>query len=116
MAKSVVDMLKTVVLPGGTATHAQIKTYPAAGKSGTAHKVGVGGYVDDKYVALFAGFAPADKPRLVAVVVINEPPDGHYYGGEAAAPVFSSVVGSALKILRVPPVNKDQFLAQVERQ
>lgn len=116
IAKQITAMLKTVVQPGGTAKRAQIGTYPVAGKSGTAHKVGEFGYADDKYIALFAGFAPADNPKVVAVVVINEPPDGNYFGGEAAAPVFASVVGSALQVLRVPPVNRDQFLVQVAHQ
>ncbi len=113
VAHQVTEMLKTVVLPGGTATRAQVETYPVAGKSGTAHKVDESGYADNKYVALFAGFAPADNPKIVTVVVINEPPDGHYFGGEAAAPVFSAIVGNALQMLGVPPVNRDQFLVQV---
>lgn len=98
------QMLKKVVLPGGTASRARIEDYAVAGKTGTAHKVGASGYADDKYIAVFAGFAPADDPEIVAVVVINEPPaDGGYSGGKAAAPIFARVVERALKILRVPP-------------
>lgn len=102
-SQQVLDMLKTVTQAGGTATRAQIKAYPVAGKTGTAHKVGDGGYADDKYVALFAGLAPADNPEIVMVVIIHEPPQEHYYGGEAAAPIFARVAESTLRLLQVPP-------------
>lgn len=102
-AKQVMAMLKTVTQPGGTATRAQIKAYPVAGKTGTAHKVGEGGYADDKYVALFAGLTPADNPEIVMVVIIHEPPEEHYYGGEAAAPIFAKVAEGSLRLLQVPP-------------
>ena len=102
-AQQVMDMLKTVTQPGGTATRAQIKAYPVAGKTGTAHKVGEGGYVDDKYVALFAGVTPADNPEIVMVVIIHEPPAHHYYGGEAAAPIFARVAEGSLRLLQVAP-------------
>jgi len=101
------SMLKKVVEPGGTATGARIDSFPVAGKTGTAHQVRGSGYADDKYTALFAGFAPADKPEIVAVVIVNEPPsDGDYSGGRAAAPVFASAMEEALRILRVPPEQK----------
>lgn len=104
IAAQMTQMLKKVVLPGGTASRAKIEDYAVAGKTGTAHKVGSSGYSDDRYLAVFAGFAPADNPEIVAVVVINEPPaDGPYSGGKAAAPVFARVVERALKVLRVPP-------------
>ncbi|WP_028877086.1 peptidoglycan D,D-transpeptidase FtsI family protein [Teredinibacter turnerae] len=103
IAQEVLNMMKTVPQPGGTATRAQIDAYPVAGKTGTAHKVSSDGYADDRHTALFAGVAPADNPRLVAIVVINEPSDGHYFGGEAAAPVFAKIVEESLKVLRVTP-------------
>src|SRR5690606_37535398 len=86
VSKEITQMLKTVTQPGGTATRGQIYEFPVAGKSGTAHKTDAGGYADDRYMAIFAGFAPADNPGIVTVVVIDEPADNHYYGGEAAAP------------------------------
>ncbi|WP_188149904.1 peptidoglycan D,D-transpeptidase FtsI family protein [Teredinibacter waterburyi] len=113
IAKTITDMLKTVPQKGGTATRAQVEAYPVAGKTGTAHKVGSEGYVQDKHTALFAGFAPANNPRLVAVVIINEPSDGHYYGGEAAAPVFAQIIDGALKVLRVPPKRNVALAANV---
>ncbi len=102
-ADQILDMLKTVPEKGGTATRAQITAYPTAGKTGTAHKVGNQGYADDKYLAFFAGIAPASNPKIVTVVLINEPPAEHYYGGEAAAPVFAAITESALRLMNVPP-------------
>lgn len=114
ITKQLTEMLKEVVLPGGTAALAQIAAYPVAGKSGTAHKVENGRYADNKYTAFFAGFAPADNPKIVAVVVIDEPSNGKYFGGESAAPVFSSVVKGALQLLKVPPVNSEHYHVDVK--
>ena len=74
-----------------------------AGKTGTAWKATAGGYATDRYLAVFGGIAPASNPRLAAVVIIDEPGAGKYYGGDVAAPVFSGVVGGALRLLAVPP-------------
>ena len=95
------DMLEMVVLPGGTAPLAQVAGYRVAGKTGTAHKLEDGRYVN-RYVASFVGFAPASNPRLVVAVMIDEPGGTEYYGGEVAAPVFSKVTGAALHALGVP--------------
>ncbi|MFT6388095.1 MAG: cell division protein FtsI (penicillin-binding protein 3) [Cellvibrionaceae bacterium] len=102
-ANQVATMLQGVVKKGGTGTRASIPAYQAAGKTGTIHKVGNGGYADDRYLSLFAGFAPAEDPRLIAVVVINEPKSGQYFGGEVAAPVFSTLVERSLRLLQVRP-------------
>lgn len=112
VAKDVVAMLKTVTRSGGTGTTAAIEGYPVAGKTGTAHKISAGGgYADDKYVALFAGFAPVEKPRLVTVVIVDEPPAyGEYSGGKSAAPIFASVMEKSLKALNVAPVRLDNYL------
>jgi cell division protein FtsI (penicillin-binding protein 3) len=77
--------------------------YRVAGKTGTAHKEENGGYAKNKYVASFVGLAPASNPRLVIAVMIDEPSAGEYYGGAVAAPVFSAVMGGALRMLGVPP-------------
>ena len=95
------DMLEMVVLPGGTAPLAQVAGYRVAGKTGTAHKLEDGRYVNH-YVASFVGFAPASNPRLVVAVMIDDPSGTQYYGGEVAAPVFSKVIGAALHALSVP--------------
>ena len=101
-ARAVRRMLEMVVLPGGTAPKAQVAGYRVAGKTGTAHKLEGRVYVD-KYVSSFVGFAPASNPRLVIAVMIDEPTGGQYYGGAVAAPVFSSIMGAALRLLGVPP-------------
>jgi cell division protein FtsI (penicillin-binding protein 3) len=67
------------------------------------HKAEKGGYSDDRYRAIFAGMAPAKDPRLVAVVMIDEPDERRYHGGESAAPLFSQVMGNALRLLDVAP-------------
>jgi len=102
-SRAVVRMMEAVVQAGGTATKAAIPGYRVAGKTGTARKFTAGGYHEDRYISAFAGVAPASDPRLAAVVVIDEPSTGDYYGGEVAAPVFARVVGDSLRILGVPP-------------
>ncbi|KAB7623868.1 penicillin-binding protein 2 [Alkalilimnicola sp. S0819] len=103
LARAVRQMMEGVVANGGTGRRAAVPGYRIAGKTGTSKKSVAGGYADDRYVALFAGMAPASKPRLVCVVVIDEPRDGKFYGGLVAAPVFSKVMGGALRLLNVPP-------------
>jgi cell division protein FtsI (penicillin-binding protein 3) len=101
-ALAVRHMLELAVLPGGTAPKAQIPGYRVAGKTGTAHKLEGRGYTN-KYVSSFVGFAPASAPRLIVAVMIDEPTAGVHYGGDVAAPVFSTVMGSVLRTLGVPP-------------
>jgi cell division protein FtsI (penicillin-binding protein 3) len=103
IARSIRHMLELAVGDEGTGTLARVPGYRIAGKTGTARKSGVGGYQEDKYIALFAGMAPASHPRLAMVVMINEPSNGEYYGGHVAAPVFSNVMFHALRLLNVPP-------------
>lgn len=94
-------MMEMVVLPGGTAPLAQVAGYRVAGKTGTAHKLEDGHYVN-RYVASFVGFAPVSDPRLVVAVMINDPAGTDYYGGEVAAPAFSKIMSAALHALNVP--------------
>lgn len=100
-ARNLADMLELVVQPGGTAPLAQVAGYRVAGKTGTAHKLENGRYVN-RYVSSFVGFAPASSPRLVVAVMIDEPGGTEYYGGQVAAPVFSKVTAAALHALNVP--------------
>jgi cell division protein FtsI (penicillin-binding protein 3) len=75
-----------------------------AGKTGTAHKLNANGtYAEDRYVASFVGLAPASDPRLIVAVMIDEPSNGQYYGGQVAAPVFSQIMAGALRMLSVQP-------------
>ncbi len=101
-ARAVRHMLEMVVLPGGTAPKAQVPGYRVAGKTGTAHKLD-GRVYANKYISSFVGFAPASNPRLVIAVMLDEPGAGQYYGGAIAAPVFSSVMGAALRMLGIAP-------------
>ncbi len=103
--RSVRQMLERVVEKGGTGTRAAVPGYRIAGKTGTVKKSGAGGYIEDSYLALFAGMAPASDPRLAMVVVIDEPRSEKYYGGAVAAPVFSRVMAGALRMMDIPPDN-----------
>ena len=107
VARKVRAMLETVVSPSGTGRRAAVPGYRVAGKTGTAHKPVAGGYSEDRYRALFAGIAPASRPRLVTVVMIDEPTRNGYFGGLVAAPVFSRVMDGALRLLDVAPDGLD---------
>ena len=98
-----VNMMETVVSPIGTARRAGITGYRVAGKTGTVKKSIAGGYSDDRYVAVFAGLAPASRPRLVTVVMVNEPQGEEYYGGLVAAPAFARIMAGALRLMNVTP-------------
>jgi len=102
-ARAVRQMLHLVTGPGGTAPKAQTMGYSVGGKTGTAHKVEGRGYADKKYRGVFAGLAPVDAPRIVVAVMIDEPSNGKYFGGEVAAPVFSQTVQQTLKVLGLAP-------------
>jgi cell division protein FtsI (penicillin-binding protein 3) len=102
IAGQVLQVLHAVTGEHGTARKARIPGYTVGGKTGTVHKVGPEGYIEDQYVALFAGVVPVDDPRLVTVVVINNPQGDIYGGGAAAAPVFSAVTRGALRLLDIP--------------
>ncbi len=110
VAMDVLDMLGTVV-QAGSGRRAKVQAYKVGGKTGTARKVGSGGYSNDRHIGVFAGIAPIDNPRLATVIVIDEPTDRGYYGGLTAAPVFSKVNASALRMLGVPPEQRDVLTA-----
>ena len=101
-ARKMRDMLMTVTQPGGTAPRAQVLGFNVGGKTGTAHKQEGRGYAASKYISSFVGFAPATRPRLIVAVMIDEP-QGQYYGGTVAGPVFSNVMAGSLRILGVEP-------------
>lgn len=111
-ARSMRQMLEAVVQPDGTGRAAAVNGYRVAGKTGTARKAVAGGYASDRHIAVFAGMAPVENPRLVTVVVINEPRKQKYYGGAIAAPVFSRVMAGGLRLLNVAP---DAKPAELER-
>lgn len=107
-------MLELAASPVGTGATADIVNYRVAGKTGTAHIADSKGYHRHRYVASFAGFAPASDPRLVMVVVIRDPQKHGYYGAECAAPVFQKVMTGALRILNIPPDNPVTTVARAE--
>jgi len=102
-AREVLHMLYLAAGPGGTAPKAQTMGYSVGGKSGTAHKQEGKGYAAKKYRGFFVGVAPIDKPRIVVAVMIDEPSNGKYFGGDVAAPVFSETVQQTLRMLGVQP-------------
>ena len=104
-ARAVRKMLAMVTQPGGTALKAQVPGYSVAGKTGTSRKwlKHEKRYASDRHRGWFVGLAPADKPRIVVAVMIDEPKAGKYFGGDVAAPVFSQVVQQTLRAMGVPP-------------
>lgn len=103
IAAAVTRMLETVTSKQGTGSRARVANYRIAGKTGTSHKANATGYAESSYVSSFAGFGPVSNPRLVCVVVINDPTGEEYYGGLVAAPLFSEVMTGAMRILNIPP-------------
>ena len=111
VANVLATMLETVTGNAGTGKKARVPNYRIAGKTGTSHKASASGYADSRYVSSFAGFGPASNPKLVCVVVINDPTGEVYYGGLVAAPLFSSVMTGAMRLLNIPPDNYPAMLA-----
>lgn len=103
IARQVVRMMENVTGDHGTARRASVPGYRVAGKTGTVHKVGANGYEDHEYLALFAGVAPVDDPRIALVVVIDDPKGDAYYGGLVAAPVFSRIMAGLLRVKNISP-------------
>ncbi|HVO00492.1 MAG TPA: penicillin-binding transpeptidase domain-containing protein, partial [Steroidobacteraceae bacterium] len=104
VCKDLLGLLESVItMPGGTGALAAIPGYRVSGKTGTAWKAEGGGYSQNRYMSIFGGVAPLSNPRLAAVIVIDEPSAGKYYGGDVAAPVFSAVLGGALRLIGVQP-------------
>ncbi len=97
------QMLQLVTQPGGTAQKAQTIGYSVGGKTGTTHKQEGKGYSAKKYRGFFVGLAPIENPRIVVGVMIDEPSNGRYYGGDVAAPVFAETVQQTLRMMGVPP-------------
>ena len=104
-AREVIAMMERVTQQGGTATNADIDDYRVAGKTGTARVLENGRYNDERHVAWFAGLAPVSDPRIVMVVLVNEPNTDRASGGKVAAPVFGRVAAHSLRLLGVRPDN-----------
>ena len=115
-ARTVRKMMESVISKEGTAYEARVDGYRVAGKTGTVKKAGAHGYTANSYFAVFAGLAPASNPRLIVVVMIDEPSGGQYYGGLVSAPVFSKVMSGALRILGVTPDQEDTMPTLLARK
>ena len=102
-AREVRKMLQAAAGPGGTGPKAQTLGYSVGGKSGTAHKQEGKGYAQHKYRSWFVGLAPIDHPRVIIGVMVDEPSNGKYFGGDVAAPVFSQVAQQTLRMMNVAP-------------
>jgi cell division protein FtsI (penicillin-binding protein 3) len=107
-------MMEMAVGRDGTAPLAQVPGYRVAGKTGTAYKAENGGYNEKKYVSSFVGFGPVSDPRFIVAVMLDEPATKHY-GGDVGAPVFSSVMGAALRMMSVPPDAPQTLNVKAER-
>jgi cell division protein FtsI (penicillin-binding protein 3) len=101
VAKELTQMLEQVVTKEGTGEKAAVPGYTVAGKTGTTQKVVNGTYSKTDYIASFVGFAPAQDPRVVTLVIVDDPARGSHYGGGAAAPIFSQLMSQALHVLGV---------------
>jgi cell division protein FtsI (penicillin-binding protein 3) len=102
-AAQIRTMLEGVLAPGGTASEVSVPGYTLAGKTGTAQVAENGTYSETKFVASFVGFAPAQDPKLLVAIVVNQPSQGSYYGGTVAAPAFGEIAKFALPYLGIPP-------------
>jgi cell division protein FtsI/penicillin-binding protein 2 len=102
-AAQIRTMLEGVLAPGGTASEVSVPGYTLAGKTGTAQVAENGTYSETKFVASFVGFAPAQDPKLLVAIVVNQPTRGSYYGGTVAAPAFGEIAKFALPYLGIPP-------------
>jgi len=103
VCRTLLHLLESVVTEDGTGVQAQIPGYHVAGKTGTAYIAIPGGYSTNRYFSIFGGVVPVSNPRLAAVIVIVDPSAGQHMGGDVAAPVFSAILGGALRLLAVPP-------------
>ncbi len=113
IARQVAAMLETVTGPEGTGKNARVANYRVSGKTGTSRKASASGYAS-RYIASFAGFAPSSDPRVVGIVIINDPSAGQYYGGLVAGPLFSEVMTGAMRLLNIPPDNFEGMVAHTQ--
>lgn len=103
VAHEILVMLESVIEKGGTATRARVAGYRVSGKTGTVRMVGPNGYEANHHTAIFVGVAPVSDPQLVVSVIVKDPEKGGFYGGLVSAPIFSKVMGGALRILDIAP-------------
>jgi cell division protein FtsI (penicillin-binding protein 3) len=103
VARQVRRLLEDVTVGDGTGVQASVPGYRVSGKTGTVEKAIAGGYASDRHQSVFIGMVPAEQPRLVGLIMIDEPGRELYYGGQVAGPVFSRVMQSAVRQLQLAP-------------
>ncbi|WP_261979191.1 penicillin-binding transpeptidase domain-containing protein [Buchnera aphidicola] len=103
LVKIVLKMLESVTKPGGVGIKAAIRGYKVAAKTGTSKKVNINGKYVNRYISYTVGVAPISHPKFSLIVMINDPKAGKYYGGTISAPVFSSIMNFALRIINIKP-------------
>ena len=114
-AQTIKAIMKTVITTGGTGTNAALENYTVCGKTGTTRKLDENGtYSNNKHIASFVGFTPAEKPQLAILVVIDEP-QGQYYGGTVSAPVFRKIARETLNYLNITPESTTKSFATFRR-
>ena len=104
-----VDTMLEAVVTRGSGKRAKVPSYRVAGKTGTSHRSEKGGYAEDRYVSVFAGFAPATNPRIATVVVVHDPKGGDYFGSQVAAPVFADIMSHALRLQNAEPDDVEEL-------
>jgi cell division protein FtsI (penicillin-binding protein 3) len=109
IARIMRDLLLIQPNDGGSGQAGRVRGYNISGKSGTARKVGETGYMEDSHIGTFVGMAPLEHPRLVCLVVIDNPTKGDYYGGAVAAPVFGEIMAGALRLMDIPLDNEKAY-------
>ncbi len=102
-ARTMRGLLEGVVNKGGSGVLAMVSGYRVAGKTGTVRKNANGSYIEGHHQAVFIGMLPAEHPRLVSLVMIDDPSGDDYYGGAVSAPVFARVMAGAARLLQIPP-------------
>ena len=107
---AVLRMMQGVTGPEGTARRVRLPGYTVAAKTGTVRKMVDGVYSDRHHVAMIAGVVPARHPRLAILVLVDTPRSGKYFGGEVAGPVFREVAREALRLLNVPPDDRELMI------
>jgi len=105
IAQQVLTVLNRVTGSEGTAQKARVDGFSVGGKTGTVHKVGESGYLDDQYVALFVGVAPIENPRFVTAIIVDQPKGDNYGGGAAAAPIYSAITDGVLRLHNALPLS-----------
>ena len=103
VSRTVRELMRGVVSNHGTAGRAAVPGYSVAGKTGTVRKTVDGKYDENAHQAIFSGILPASRPRLVILVMVDEPSGEAHSGGQIAAPLFARVARTAARILAIPP-------------